>query len=225
MPRRACSTRRIQLTIPSPHRNEPQCVLPAFAKAPAPHKVGYLNSAHRGYASAHDKNTDPTTTPAPAQREAITVLARPTIRAPTLPPTSVREIRPPTRRNAKDPSCLHDSALLHHNPARRAPKVPIDAPANPPTSRLTLTPETPSTVNHAETHLGYLPIIHKKVIHDNTINAERNGVRIHPQAMRNKDSSRIQRVSCLPIKHSQKASVDLSFFFIHSLYLRSNPHV
>ena len=110
IPRRACSTHRIQLTDPPPHRHELQyaarlCENTSATQSKTP------KSHLQGHAGSHDKNTDPTTTPAPAQREAIAVPARPTIRAPVLPPASVCEIRPPTRRNTKDPSCLHDSAL------------------------------------------------------------------------------------------------------------------
>lgn len=118
-------------------------------KTPKPHP--------QGHAGSHDR-IPPPLPPSPAQR----IPARPTTRAPALPPASVCEIRPPTRRNTKEPSCLHDSALPHHNPARRVMHrrkrrgqaatrgyaALIDAPTNPPTSRLTLTPETPSTVNH-----------------------------------------------------------------------------
>lgn len=129
-------------------------------KKPKPHP--------QGHAGSHDKNTDPTTTPAPAQREAIAVPTRTTIRAPVLPPVSVREIRPPTRRNTKDPSYLHDSAPPHNNPARRViyrrkrrgqaatrghaarQRYLSTLPLIRPHLRLTLTPETPSTVNHAE---------------------------------------------------------------------------
>lgn len=118
MPRRACSTHRIQLTDPPPHRRELQyaarlCENTSATRSKTP------KSHLQGHAGSHVKNTDPTTTPAPARREAIAVPARPTIRAPVLPPASVCEIRPPIRRNTKDPSCLHDSALSHHNPARR----------------------------------------------------------------------------------------------------------
>lgn len=55
--------------------------------------------------------------------------------------------------------------------ARRAPKILIDAPPNPPTSRLTLTPETPSTVNHAGNPIRHvclspLPRSHTPQLHD-----------------------------------------------------------
>lgn len=74
---------------------------------------------HKGYACSHDKNTDPTTTgTCPTRSNNCTHAANH-----TRPSASTRiglRTTAPTRRNAKDPSCLHDSALPHHNPARRA---------------------------------------------------------------------------------------------------------
>jgi len=115
MPRRACSTHHIQRTDPPTASSRTPVCRPPLRKRRCRTKQE-TQTTPTGARRFSWQKYRPTTTPAPAWRETVTVLARPTIRATRI---SLRNTAP-TRRNTKNPSWLHDIALPHHNPARQA---------------------------------------------------------------------------------------------------------